>query len=169
MQNIIHKLMNPILKKALALAGQLLLIVSLVSCASTTTVQALNSAGEPDKDVKIYVDGEYKGDGRIQYTDSKPKSAFLNSTIVQLKKAGCQTKRDSLKIKMNIPKFIGSMVLAMGGGGLIGWWTEYPPFDSVIGTLALSGAVIIAVLIPSLWVNEYKPFYSYDFQCVKAD
>ena len=142
------------------------MIVSLVSCASTTTIQALNSEGKSDKDVKIYVDGEYKGDGQIQYADSKPKPAFFDSTIVQLKKAECQTKRDSLKIKMNLPKFIGSLALIMAGGGLAAYW---PPFDSIIGQLAWLGTALIATIIPSLWVNEYKLLHSYDFQCVKAN
>ena len=120
-----------------------------------------------DKEVKIYVEGEYKGAGEIQYSDSAPKTSW-SSTEIQLKKPGCQTKREALKIKMNLLKFVGSMVLAFAAGGLIGWWTIEPPMDSEVGTLALSGAVLIAGVLPSLWVSEYKPIYSYDFQCVSV-
>ena len=110
----------------------------------------------------------HKGNGEAQYTDSKPKSAFFNTTVVQLKKQGCQTRREDLKINMNIPNFIGSLVLGMTGGGLVGYWINFPPVDSTIGTLALSGFVFIAAIVPSLWVNEYQPLHSYDFQCTKV-
>ena len=110
-----------------------------------------------------------KGGGQVQHSDSKPKSAFFNSTVVQLKKAGCQTKREELKIKLNMPKFIGGMVVAAAGGGLAGWWSVYLPFDSIIGSLALIGATFIGAIIPSFWVNDYKPMHSYDFHCMKTE
>ena len=47
--------------RTMSFAWHLLLAVSLVSCASTTTIQALDSKGAPDPDVKIYVEGMYKG------------------------------------------------------------------------------------------------------------
>lgn len=149
--------------------GKLFLILSLVSCASTTTIQALNAKGAPDQDVKIYVEGMYRGSGQMQYSDRKPRSAFLNSTVIQFKKEGCKTQREELKIKMSLPKFIGAMAIAASGGGLSGYWAAVkPPFDSSVASLALIGVVFIAAIIPSLWVNEYKPLHSYDFYCEKA-
>ena len=38
-------------------------VVSLMSCASTTTIEAVNSKGEIDQNVKIYVGGKYFGEG----------------------------------------------------------------------------------------------------------
>lgn len=152
--------------KIMSFVGQLFLILSLVSCASTTTIQALNAKGAPDQDVKIYVEGMLKGSGQAQYSDMKPKSSFFNSTVVQLKKEGCKTQREELKVKMNLPKFIGNMALGFAGGGLATYWSSINPlFDSTLASFALAGVIIIAAIIPSLWVNEYKPLHSYDFHC----
>jgi len=68
---------------------------------------------------------------------------------------------------MNLPKFIGTLAIGGAGGGLAGYWSEKQPFDSVWASLALIGAVLITVLTPSLWVNDYKPLHSYDFYCEK--
>ena len=151
----------------MSFVGQLFLILSLVSCASTTTIQALNAKGAPDQDVKIYVEGMHKGSGQVQYSDMKPKSSFFNSTVVQLRKEGCKTQREELKVKMNLPKYIGGMALGFAGGGLAGYWSIERPFDSNLASFALAGAVVIVALIPSLWVNDYKPLHSYDFHCEK--
>lgn len=136
------------------------------------------------------MEGEYKGDGEIQYSDlkilrhdsqvskgdktisystSKSKWHFFKLTVVQLRKPECHTRKEELKVKMNMPKFIGSMVLLGAGGGLVSYWTFYPPMDSIIGTVALAGAVFIGAILPSLWVNEYKGLHSYDFQCEKME
>ncbi len=146
----------------------LALIFSLLSCASSTKIEVLNSKGEADESVKIYVESQYLGTGNILYNDSSPRNAFMGVKAVQLRKAGCQTRREELKVQMNIPKFIGSLVLAMAGGGLSGYWSVKPVVDSPILNLTISGAVFIAALLPSLWANDYKPLHSYDFHCVKT-
>lgn len=53
----------------------------LASCASSTTIRT------QDSDVKIYVDGEYKGKGVATHTDSK---TIGSTTSVRLEKAGCE-------------------------------------------------------------------------------
>ena len=69
------------------------LIVALVSCASTTTIRAVDTSGDIDKDVKIYTDGSYKGKGEVLYSDTK----IVGSQVtVNLKKKGCRTKAYSL-------------------------------------------------------------------------
>ena len=92
-----HKLKIPFL------IGLLVLIGSLLSCASITTIKVTNTKGEIDKEVKIYVEGVYKGDGQIQYADAKPKATSMTTTI-QLKKPGCQTKRGRIKSCKKCPK-----------------------------------------------------------------
>lgn len=153
--------------KTMFFIGKLFLILSVVSCASTTSIRVLNPKGVPDQDVKIYVDDIYKGSGQVEYSDMKPKTALLNSTVVQLRKEGCKTQRQELKVKINLLKFIGSMGIAAAGGGLSGYWAINRPFESGLASFALIGAVFIAAIIPSLWVSEYKPLHSYDFYCEK--
>ncbi|MGZ3769736.1 MAG: PEGA domain-containing protein [Bdellovibrio sp.] len=53
----------------------------LAACSSTTTIRTTNS------DVKIYVDGEYKGKGVVTHTDTK---TIGSTTSVRLEKQGCE-------------------------------------------------------------------------------
>ena len=145
----------------------LLSLLVLTACVSTTKIEALNPEGKIDDGVQIYVEGRSIGAGSALYSDSSPRTAFA-SKAVQLRKAGCQTRREELKSKINIPKFIGAMVVAFGGGGLIGLWSVDPPADSLILNFSLIGAVIIAAVLPSLWANDYKPLHSYDFHCAET-
>lgn len=55
-------------------------------CASTTIIRT------NDKDVKIYVDGEYKGKGSAVHSDQK---IIGSTTHVQLKKEGCESQAHS--------------------------------------------------------------------------
>ena len=50
-------------------------------CASTTKVRST------DPEAKIYIDGEYKGKGSVDHTDSKIVGSTTN---VRLQKDGCQ-------------------------------------------------------------------------------
>lgn len=58
----------------------LLVGLFLASCSSTTLINT------NDKDVKIYIDGEYKGRGTASHTDTK---IVGSTTSVMLKKKGC--------------------------------------------------------------------------------
>ncbi len=69
------------------------LITALVSCASTTTIRAVDQSGDVDKNVKIYVDGSYRGNGEVSYSDSKIVGSM---THVRLKKRGCRSKTRNL-------------------------------------------------------------------------
>lgn len=53
----------------------------LAACSSTTTIRSTSS------DVKIYVDGEYKGKGVVTHTDTK---TIGSTTSVRLEKPGCE-------------------------------------------------------------------------------
>ena len=154
--------------KISAILFQTALVFSLVSCASTTRIEALNSKGRIDNEVKIYVEGQSVGAGSALYSDSSPRTAFT-AKAVQLRKEGCQTRREELKTKINIVKFIGGLAAAIGGGGLAGYWSIVPPADSLILNVSLLGAVIVAAFLPTLWTNDYKPLHSYDFHCVKTE
>lgn len=57
------------------------LVVGLVNCSSTTLIRST------DPEVKIYVDGEYKGKGHYSHTDTKTIGSVTN---VRLEKEGCE-------------------------------------------------------------------------------
>lgn len=69
------------------------LSVALLSCASTTTIKAVDQSGRVDRDVKIYMDGSLKGRGEIIYSDTK---IVGSTTQVHLKKEGCDTNTFNL-------------------------------------------------------------------------
>ncbi len=54
---------------------------SMMACSSTTLIKAT------DPDAKIYIDGEYKGKGQYQHTDTK---IVGSSTSIRLQKDGCE-------------------------------------------------------------------------------
>ena len=107
-----------------------LLITTLVSCASTTTIRAIDSSGSIDRGVKIYLDGSYRGKGEIIHSDTK---IVGSTTTVNLKRKGCHSTSYS---------FSRSEQLHVG---------------------ALIGGIFF--LFPFLWVMEYNPTHSYEFQC----
>ncbi|MCY4513410.1 MAG: hypothetical protein OXB86_06955, partial [Bdellovibrionales bacterium] len=81
--------MHALTYKPFSLAGQLILVLSLVSCASTTTIRAVDSTGRVDEDVNIYLDGVHEGKGQIQHRYTF-KTAFT-PTAIELQKEGCDT------------------------------------------------------------------------------
>ena len=95
------------------------LITALVSCASTTTIRAIDQNGDVDKNVKIYVDGSYQGKGKISYSDSK---IVGSTTKVKLKKEGC--KSDVRNISRSEKIHIGA---------LIGGFFFFVPFLWIMG------------------------------------
>lgn len=155
--------------KAASIFCKIVLAFSLASCVSATKIQVLDKTGEPDKSVQIYVEGEALGAGEIQYA-GKP----VPHAAVQLKKAGCQTKREELKLKLNIPGFIGAFTLGMITPFAVSFVAkEFFQVTSLFGQslwmIGGSGLVLGSVLAFPGITAEYKPVHSYDFQCVKAE
>ena len=71
----------------------LILSTSLISCASTTMIRAVNSNDEVDNKVKIYINGEYKGMGNALHSDIK---IIGTSSQVRLKKKNCRTQTHTI-------------------------------------------------------------------------
>lgn len=66
-------------RKQISLA--VLLAVFGASCSSSTLIRST------DSEAKIYVDGEYRGKGTVQYSDQKTIGA---TTSVRIQKEGCE-------------------------------------------------------------------------------
>ena len=64
-----------------------ILITTLISCASTTTVRVVDENDSIDSNVKIYLDGSYKGKGEVIYSDTKIVGSTTNVTF---KKKDCR-------------------------------------------------------------------------------
>ena len=67
----------------------ILALSSLISCASTTTIRVVNNNGNTDRNVKIYIDGQYRGKGEVFHSDTK---IVGSSTSINLKKEGCRSQ-----------------------------------------------------------------------------
>ena len=80
------------MKFCLSLTMRFLLLLSLVSCVSTTTIRATSINENVDKDVKIYVNDVYLGKGEVQYSDKKSKSPI--STVID--SCCCQTEKTGM-------------------------------------------------------------------------
>ena len=80
----------------------------LISCASTTTIRAVDTNGSIDGDAKIYTDGMYKGKGEVMYSDTK---IVGSKTDVRLKKKGCKSASYSLfrSEKLQVGALIGGV------------------------------------------------------------
>ena len=87
------------------------LVGSLISCASTTSIRATNSSGNVDRDVKVYVDGQYQGKGEVFHSDTK---IVGSSTSINLKKEGCRSQTVMLNRTEQIS--VGALI-----GGLFFW------------------------------------------------
>ena len=61
------------------------LITALVSCASTTTVRAVDKNNSIDRNVKIYLNGSFQGKGEVIHSDTN----VIGVTNVSLLKKGC--------------------------------------------------------------------------------
>lgn len=84
------------------------LSAALISCASTTTIRAVDENGSIDRDAKIYIDGSYQGKGEILYSDTK---IVGSTTSVNLKKEGCRVATYSLSRseKLQVGALIGGI------------------------------------------------------------
>ena len=90
--------------------------VSIVGCASTTSIRS------SDKDVKIFVDDEYRGKGTVTHTDKK---FVLSTTTVRLEKPGCEpiVKRFQRDEEWDIGASIGAFLLVVP----VLWVKKYQP------------------------------------------
>ena len=100
-----------IFKKMCKFLATICLITALISCASTTTIRAVDQNDLIDGDVKIYMDGSYKGKGEVIYSDTK---IVGSTTTVTLKKAGCRSNTRSLSRTERLQ--VGALI-----GGLFVW------------------------------------------------
>ena len=108
-------------KLILKLKLVILLIISLLSCVSTTHIRAINpKTSTTDQNVKIYVDGQYKGNGSVNYSDTK---IIASTTNIDFKKEGCRTKKYfmSRSEKVNVGVLIGGIFF----WPLLLWMMEY--------------------------------------------
>jgi hypothetical protein len=101
-------------------------LVQIVACSSTTRIQATNP------NAKIYVNGEYLGQGSGSHTDTRIVGA---RNEVRLESNGC---------KPQVESFSRNEELSVG---------------------ALIGGIFL--LVPFLWIMEYKPSRTYEYTCVK--
>ena len=102
-----------------------LLAITLVSCASTTTVRAIDSSGSVDRDVKIYLDGSYQGKGEVVHSDTKIVGSTTN---VNLRKKGCQSTHHNFfrSEQLHVGALIGGIFLLFP----FLWVMKYNPVHS---------------------------------------
>ena len=80
-----------------------------MSCASTTHIRVMNPQGNNDNEVKIYLNGEYKGKGSVSHTD---KNVLFSSQDVRMKKQGCRDKyREIQKDEVKVGRLIGAFFI----------------------------------------------------------
>ncbi len=84
---------------------------SLISCASTTSIRVVDRNGNIDRNVKVYVDGQYQGTGEVLHSDTK---VVGSTTSVNLRKAGCQSQ--SVMFSRTERLSVGALI-----GGLFFW------------------------------------------------
>lgn len=81
------------------------MLLTFVACSSATTIRTT------EKDVSIYVDGEYRGKGEVIHEDQK---IVGSTTYVELKKEGCENKQ--FHFSRNEEASVGAII-----GGLFVW------------------------------------------------
>ena len=81
------------------------IIISFISCTSTTTIRAIDKNGDIDRNVKIYTDGSYKGKGEVVYSDTKIVGSI---TSVNLRKKNCRSAQHNLSRSENLD--VGALV-----------------------------------------------------------
>ena len=148
--------MNQVIKIALSF----ILILSSLSCVSTTTIKALDKNGQIDKDVKIYVGGKQVGQGEAKYSDKKSYSI----PYLELKKEGCKSQREKLDVKINWKRtVIGGLITGIGLGLI-----QSGQYGDIQATTALLGLPMGLLGLAFLfWTREYVPVQEQEFQCVK--
>ena len=142
------------------IALSFIFILSTLSCVSTTTIKALDNKGEVDKNVKIYVDQKYIGEGMARYSDQK--TVYSSVPFLEFKKSGCKNQREKLDIQTSwVTAIIGSLV-AGAGMGIIATVDDRGLLYALYGF-----PITIAGLIPLFWTRKYVPIQEQEFQCIK--
>ena len=149
------------MKQMTRIAFCFILILSTVSCVSTTAIKALNKKGEIDKDVKVYVDNKYIGNGEADYSDSK--SIFSPIPFVELKKEGCQNYKEKLDTHINWIQYLSGITISLVG------LTQKRLISKIlyVNPLFLSLPISITGIMISTWGRKYAPVQQQEFQCVK--
>ena len=149
------------MKQMTRIAFCFILILSTVSCVSTTAIKALNKKGEIDKDVKVYVDNKYIGNGEADYSDSK--SIYSPIPFVELKKEGCQNYKEKLDVHINWIQYLSGSAISGAGVGLV----LIPTKILNISPLFLGLPISITGIMILTWTRKYAPVQQQEFQCVK--
>ena len=153
--------MKTILYKIISLTGQLILVLSLVSCATTTTIRAVDNSGRVDESVEVYLDGVHEGNGQIRHRYTF-KTAFT-PTAVELKKEGCDSEKENAFLNRLWPYFAGAFVLVLGAVTIqhhIPYNLDSVERNGVINAVLLS---MLASFIGLAGLDD--PLHSYHFQC----
>ena len=161
--------MRSFIYKSITLVGQMILVLSLVSCATTATIQALNKTGNVDGNVKIYLDGVHKGNGQIKH--SYDFATAFTPTTVELRKEGCKGVQNNVFLNRLWPYFAGAFVLVLGIDTL---YTHLAPpaepydFDPM-GANGVVNAVLLSMVASGIGLASLdNPLYSYQFQCKQS-
>ena len=151
------------MKQMTRIAFCFILFLSTVSCVSTTTIKALNKKGEIDKDVKVYVDNKYIGNGEAVYSDNN--SSYAPLPFLEFKKEGCRNHREKLDVQTNwINNLSGAAINGIGigvvlltPGNILSWRTA----------LLVGLPISVAGLTLMSWGRKYVPVQQQEFQCIK--
>ena len=137
--------------------ASLILILSAVSCVSTTTIKSIDKEGKIDKDVEIYVGGKHIGSGKAKYSDNK--TVYSSVPFLELKKEGCKSLREKLDVKTSwVNSIVGGITTGVGFGIM-----SLPIQNALVFGLPIS----IAGLISLFWTRKYVPIQEHEFQCIK--
>ena len=142
--------------------GALLLPFLFLSCSHTTVIRALDSKGQVDKDVSIYVEGSLKGQGEVEYSDKK---IAYSMPYYEMKKESCLIIKENIRAKVNWPKALGSIALAGAGGGTLGWGIEANDLLYIGAGSALS----LVGIVLSFFSWDYLDLHEREFQCARID
>ena len=104
----------------------ILLPMTLLSCASTTHIQVTDTTNQkPEKDVKIYVDGQYTGTGSAHYSDTK---IIGSQTQIELRKKGCESQLQTMSRTEQVN--IGVLIAGLFVWPIWLWTMDYKPHRS---------------------------------------
>ena len=141
-----------------------ILVLSTVSCVSTTTIKALDKNGKVDKDVKIYVAGELIGNGKAIYSDKSSTSSAV--PFLELKKEGCKNYREKLDTQARGESLAISTLMYLTGLSIM-LMPEKLGLKPSLQTTYWGGIISLVGSIPLYWSKTYVPVQSQEFQCVK--
>ena len=153
--------MKSVLYKIISFTGQLILVLSLISCATTTTIRVVDKAGKVDESVQIYLDGAHEGNGQIRHRYTF--ATAFTPTKVELKKEGCHSGKETDFLNRLWPYFAGAFVLVLGAVTI----QHHIPynFDSVERNGVINAVLLsmVASFIGLAGLDD--PLHNYHFQC----